>query len=127
MAIGEIPASLSGNISQDPTVRYLPNSETPMCDMRIASHERKWDNYQKEWVDGPPIWTLVRCYRTLAEHVASSFQRGDRIVVVGKWAYREWEADGQKKSMHYIEASDIGMSVLFRSIGATADDSEAPM
>lgn len=127
MAVGEIPASLAGNIGQDPTVRYLPNSETPMCDIRIASHERKWDNDQKGWVDGPAMWTLVRCYKALAEHVAASLHRGDRVVVIGKWVYREWDADGQKKSMHYVEASDVGLSTLFGPIGGPADDGEAPM
>lgn len=126
MAVGEVPASLAGNVGLDPELRYLPNTETAVCDLRVASHERVWSKEEGGWVDGPVMWTSVRTFGALAEHVAENIRRGQRVVVIGKWSYREWEKDGQKRSAHFIEASDVGMSVLFRAIG-TVSDGEAPM
>lgn len=127
MASGAVPAALSGNVGQDPVLRYIPNTDRAMCDLRVASSERQWDKDTNGWVDGPPMWTLVRTFGKLAEHVSESVVRGQRVVVTGKLSYREWETDdGTKRSMHFIEADDVGASLLFGA-GGTVSDGEGPM
>ena len=61
-----------------------------------------------EWGDGNTTWIEVSCFRSLAEHVASSVRKGDPVVVIGKLRTNVWEQDGQTRERLVVEAETIG-------------------
>jgi single-strand DNA-binding protein len=55
----------------------------------------------------------VNVWRGLAEHVADSLSKGDRVVV-GRLRTRSWETpEGDKRSVVEVEADELGPSLKF--------------
>ena len=61
-----------------------------------------------DWTDGETTWLTVTCFRSLAEHAASSVCKGDPIVVVGRLRTQVWTKDGVQQERTVLEASTIG-------------------
>lgn len=61
-----------------------------------------------DWTDGETTWLTVTCFRSLAEHTASSVRKGDPVVVVGRLRTQVWSKDGQQQERTVLEALTIG-------------------
>lgn len=102
-----------GNLVEDPELRYT-QSGTPMANIRVASNRRFRDR-NDEWQEqtsffGGTIW------RELAENVAESLHKGDRVIVTGSLEQRTWEGqDGQKRSVVELRIDEIGPSLRWAS------------
>ena len=56
------------------------------------------------WKDGATSYVRVNVWHDLAEHVADSLSKGDRVVVVGRLRTRAWETpEGDKRSVTEVE------------------------
>lgn len=105
---------LSGHLGSDPTLRFTPNGKA-VCDLRIATTPRR--EVGDQWVDLETLWFTATCWKQLAENVASSFHKGDRVMVRGRLGVKTYKrSDG-------TDASDMVIDVL--SVGA--DVSRAPV
>lgn len=87
---------LMGNITRDITLRYLPASQTPVCDFGLAVN-RTWtgaDGVKKEEV------TFVDCdaFGKTAELLAKYKKKGDPLFVEGRLKLDQWEQEGVKRS-----------------------------
>lgn len=121
--------TLVGNLAGDPELRFT-TSGIAVCKLRMAQTPRD-KTPANEWVDGEPWWQDVTCWREMAENVAETLHRGDRVVVTGRMKQREYEAkDGTKRRVHELEADAVGpdlryaqakISKVARSGGGTAD------
>ena len=116
------------------------NSGIPVVSFRVACTERRYDRGAESWVDAGKLYASVTCWRRLAENVHASFVTGDPIIVYGRLHTREFEKDGQLRSVTEVEASAVGpdltrcTAALTRTKRATAGtggegrepDGEAP-
>jgi single-strand DNA-binding protein len=84
------------------------NSGIPVVSFRVACTERRYDRGAESWVDAGKLYASVTCWRRLAENVHASFVTGDPIIVYGRLHTREFEKDGQLRSVTEIEASAAG-------------------
>ncbi len=101
---------LSGNLGGDPQLRYTPNG-TPVLDFRVATTQRKriGDN---EWADGETLWFDVTCWKQLAENVAESLHKGDRVNVSGLLAQSSYtREDGTVATKLVINGSKVGVDL----------------
>ena len=102
--------SVSGNLGQDPKLRTTPNG-TSVVDLRIAN-TRRFQIGDEEWQDGETIWFDVACWKQLAEHVAESLSKGDRVTVIGKLIQRTWSReDGSDGTSLTIDASSVSVDL----------------
>jgi single-strand DNA-binding protein len=102
-----------GNITRDPELRYTSGGRA-VVGFGVASNRRYQTN--GEWQEQTSFFD-VTCWADLAEHVAASLTKGDRVVVTGRLEQRSWESDdGTKRSKTEIVADDIGASVRFANI-----------
>ncbi len=77
------------------------------------------------WVDGETIWFNVTVWRGLAEHVAASIKKGDRVIVEGKLSQRTWTDDkGQARTNLEVDADCVGIDLMFNR--ATSHRTSAP-
>jgi single-strand DNA-binding protein len=74
----------------------------------VACTERRYDRGAESWVDAGKLYASVTCWRRLAENVHASFVTGDPIIVYGRLHTREFEKDGQLRSVTEVEASAVG-------------------
>jgi len=100
----------SGNVTRDPELRFLDNG-TPVAQFSLAvSHRFKRGD---EWVEEPNFFD-VTVWNALAENVAESVRKGQRVVVSGRLTWRSWEdKDGNPRSKVEIVADDVGVSLVF--------------
>jgi single-strand DNA-binding protein len=83
-------------------------SGIPVVSFRVACTERRYDRGAESWVDAGKLYASVTCWRRLAENVHASFVTGDPIIVYGRLHTREFEKDGQLRSVTEVEASAVG-------------------
>ena len=103
-----------GNLVKDPEVKDLGAGKV-LAKLRVASTERFQDS-DGSWKDGDTAFYDVVCWRTLAENVAGSLAKGNKVIVHGKLKYREFvRKDGTKGNAFEIDATDVGQSMSIKT------------
>lgn len=107
--------TINGNLTFDPELRYTPTG-IAVCTLRVAETERV-KNEDGTWSNGDTYYYDVECWRGLAENVAESLQKGDRIVASGTFWKRYWtNKEGEEQEAIYLSANDVGPSLVFRTV-----------
>jgi single-strand DNA-binding protein len=105
---GETYLTLSGNLTSGPK-SGVSRTGVPWTRMRIASSSRVFDRGTTEWRDGEAIFLEVSCWRRLAENVAATLERGDRVLIVGRLRQRSYEdQQGVRHTVMEMAADAIG-------------------
>ncbi|GIJ52484.1 single-stranded DNA-binding protein [Virgisporangium aliadipatigenens] len=111
---GETTITIVGNLTDDPDMRFLP-SGAAICKITVASTPRVFDKESGEYRDGEPLFLRCTAWRQIAENIAESLKRGDRVVVTGRLKLDRWEdkTTGEKRSMMSLDLDEIGPSLRF--------------
>ncbi|MET9943246.1 single-stranded DNA-binding protein, partial [Streptomyces halstedii] len=97
---GETVITIVGNLVDDPELKFTPAGH-PVAKFRIASTPRTFDRQTNEWKDGESLFLTVTAWRSLAENVAGSLQRGMRVIVQGALKQRSYEdREGVKRTVY---------------------------
>jgi len=111
MAAGDTSITISGNLVDDPELRFTPAGQ-PVARFRVASTPRFRDNTTGEWKDGDSLFLTCNVWRQAAEHVAESLTRGMRVIVSGRLRQRSYETkEGEKRTVYEVEVDDVGPSL----------------
>lgn len=99
--------TLTGLVATNP--RHIVTSEgLTITSFRLASNQRRFDRGQNAWIDGDTNWYTVSAFRQLGTHVASSLEKGQRVIVTGRVRIRDWETDEKSGTSIEIDAEAIG-------------------
>jgi len=97
--------NLIGNLTKDPELRYTPQG-TAIASFSIATN-RQWNDSQGNQKDEVAFHRIV-AWQKLGEICSQYLQKGTKVYVKGRLAYREWTAqDGTKKNVTEIVISDM--------------------
>lgn len=120
--MNEPTTTVVGNLAADPELRFTPSGHA-VVNVTIASTPRTFDKATSEWRDGETWFVRGSAWREMAENVAESLKKGDRVVAAGRLVSRSWddEETGQKRSVVELAIDAIGPD-LWR---ATARPSKA--
>jgi single-strand DNA-binding protein len=111
MAAGDTQITITGNLVDDPELRYTPTGQA-VAKFRVASTPRFRDNQSGEWKDGDSLFLTCNVWRQAAENVAESLQRGMRVIVNGRLRQRSYETrEGEKRTVYEVEVDDVGPSL----------------
>ena len=106
--MNEIYLTVTGNVASRPRAA-LTNGGHSVTSFRLASTPRRYDKARNEWKDGPTAWFSVTCWRSLADHAASSLNLGDPVVVHGRLNVREYtRGDGTAGTSLDVDAQAVG-------------------
>jgi single-strand DNA-binding protein len=107
--------TLVGNVTREPELRFSAKG-TPWCTTGLAVNRRKrLDDGTYE--DLPAEFFELVCFGDLAEHIAESLGKGDRVVTFGRLETDEWTAkNGEQRTTEKLVADDIGASLRFASV-----------
>ncbi len=86
------------------------------------------------WKPEATEWHRVICWRKLAEIVGKYVKKGDRVAVVGRMTYNEWEKDGVTRITAEILADEVIMlgggsgsgSTAYKPASAAPSDEKLP-
>jgi single-strand DNA-binding protein len=111
MAAGDTAITITGNLVDDPELRYTPTGQA-VARFRVASTPRFMDRQTNEWKDGESLFLSCNVWRQAAENVAESLQRGMRVIVQGRLKQRSYETkEGEKRTVYEVEVDEVGPSL----------------
>lgn len=105
--MNETMVTVVGNVISD-VQRRETQSGVVLASFRMASNERRFDKATGQWVDGDRLYVSVTCWRRLALGVTSSLEKGDPIVVRGRLFTRNYEIEGNRRTVTELEAYQLG-------------------
>lgn len=117
--------TITGNLANEVDFSYTPQG-TAVCTFRLARQER-YRRDSGEWKDGETLFIAVTCWRDLAENVANSLLKGQRVVVQGKIRTRTFEdtrykdQDGKslQRTVTELLADDVSASLRMATVKIT--------
>lgn len=90
-------------------IRDITTSEgLRIASFRLAANQRRFDRSAGRWIDTETNWYTITAFRRLAEHIAASFQKGQRVLVHGRVRVRSWENGERTGTTVEIEAESAG-------------------
>lgn len=104
MAFSINKATLVGNVTKDPEIKYTQSGKA-VCSIDIATNRsvKKNDGY----VDVPTFHRAI-VWEKLAEFIAKTLVKGDKVYVDGRIDHREYEnKQGQKVRVTEIIAESV--------------------
>jgi single-strand DNA-binding protein len=103
--------TICGGLGRDPELRFTQGGMA-MVTMGVAVSRRWLDKKTDEWQE-KTSWIDVTVFGQLAENVAQSLKKGDRVMVKGRLEQDEWEDrdSGEKRSKLKMVADEIGASL----------------
>ncbi len=108
--MADTTVTITGNLTDDPELR-VTQAGAAVATFRVAVTPRKPDG-QGGWTDGGTSFFKVVAWRQLAEHVAESLGKGDRVIVTGTLRTNAWETpEGEKRSVIEVQADEVGPSL----------------
>lgn len=112
---GEVSITVIGNMCGEPELR-VTSTGTSVASFTIASTPRAFDRQSGEWKDGTALFLRCSAWRELADHVVNSLDKGTRVIVSGRLSQREYEKNGQKRTVIEMEVDEIGPSLKFATV-----------
>ena len=97
-----------------------------IASFRFGSTSRRYDQPTQKWVEGTVNWFTVTGFRQLADNIATSIHKGDRVIVTGTLRIRDWESGEKSGTNVDIEADAIGHDLAFGTTSYTRSHQSAP-
>lgn len=111
---GETTLTIIGNLTADPTIRFMNDTGDAVVNFTVASTPRVFDSKSKQWKDGNPVFMRCTQWREAGQNVSDSLSKGDRVIVVGKLQQREYtDRDGVKRQVMEVVADEVGASLKY--------------
>lgn len=103
--------SISGNLANDPELKFTNNGKAVASFTVISSKSVKKDDGTWENTDVTP-WN-IKCWNKLAENVADSLRKGMGVIVQGSATWESWEdkATGEKRGRMVVTAFGVGVDL----------------
>jgi single-strand DNA-binding protein len=116
---GECVITVIGNAVGDPELRFTP-SGAAVAKFTVASTPRTFDKESNAWKDGTTLFLPVTAWRQQAENVASSVEKGTRVVIQGRLSQRSYEdREGVKRTVYELEADEVAVSLKMATAKVT--------
>jgi single-strand DNA-binding protein len=116
---GETNITVIGNLTDDPELKFTP-SGAAVANFTVASTPRTFDRQTNEWKDGDALFLRCAAWRQMAENVAESLQKGQRVMVTGALKIRNFERqDGSKGTSVEINVEEVGPSLKWATAKVT--------
>ena len=94
----------------DPELRYANNGNS-VTNFRVASNSRRKNQQTGQWENGDTTFLTVSAFGGLGENVASRFKKGSKVNIAGQLKQREYEKDGQKRTVYEVTANSVAEPV----------------
>src|SRR5699024_11018138 len=97
-----LPAiTATATLAADPEPKLSPDA-TSVANSRIACRARKTNRETGQWEDAGTTWLTCVARDGLAENIVTKFSKGQKIFVKGQLKQREYEKDGQKRTVFEV-------------------------
>ncbi len=88
--------TITGNVTKEPEFKVLPTGAM-LARMSVAVTPRYLDGKTGKWTDMETLFFDVDVWGQLAENVANSISKGDRVTVLMEMVGDKWEHEGKTR------------------------------
>jgi len=111
--------TIVGNTTAPAELRFTP-SGAAVASFTVASTPRTYDKTTNEWKDSSTLFMRCSAWRELGENVAETLdQKGMRVMVTGRLTQRQYEKDGQQRTVVELEVDEVGPSLKYANAKVT--------
>jgi len=105
--MNETTVTVVGTVCSE--IRYGQSTDNnPIARFQIRNTPRRYDKRTGTWTDGDPSYFSAVCWRTLADHVASSMGVGDPVVATGRLRISRWRRGEENVVTAELDVQAIG-------------------
>ena len=104
---------IRGRLTADPELRFTPNGAA-VANFTIAEDVRK-KQPTGEWETVATTFWRCSIWREAAENVTNSLHKGDAVLAVGQAKQRDYEHNGEKRSVVEVELDAIGPDLRWQT------------
>lgn len=107
--------TIGGNLTADPELHESKTGGKSFVRVSIAVNPREFDRDSREWKDGEPVFWRGTAFGELAEHIAASLAKGQRVIAHGTVKADTWtdKDSGTKRVEKQFLIEDIGPSLMY--------------
>lgn len=125
--------TVAGTLTADPELRFT-QAGIAVANFTVAANDRRYDQASGQWIDGDATFLRCTLWRQPAENLVNSVGKGARVLVTGTLRQRQFEHEGQKRTVLELDVTEVGPSVRWatakvtkvaRTAGATAPATDA--
>ena len=110
--------TIVGNLTRDPEVRFSPQG-VAVANFSVAENRRHKNKDTGEWEDNPEYFEVV-AFRELAENIAETLSKGNRVIVTGEFTARKWKTkDGEDRKSFELVADEVAVSLRWATAEVT--------
>jgi single-strand DNA-binding protein len=104
-----------GNLTADPELRYTKDQK-PVVSFTVASTPRSLNRTTREWEDGEPVFLRCSAWDEMAENIAASLKKGNRVMVQGSLKARTWVTkEGENRRTDELQVDEIGVTLKYHT------------
>ena len=118
-----IKVTFVGTLGADPELKFT-QSGAAVASFNVATTKRVKDG--DGWKDGPTSWIRCTVWRQYAENVAESLVKGSRVMVSGELSQRDYEKDGQKRTVWECQVDEVGPVLRYATATVKKVDRQKP-
>lgn len=110
-----------GNLAADPEIQFTPSGKA-VANFTVAQTPRKFDRQTNEWKDaGEANYFRCTAWEKVAENIAESLKKGDRVVVIGSLSTRKYKtkAGEDATSTNNLNVEEVGPSLKYQTTVGT--------
>ena len=116
--------TITGNVTRTPELRFTA-SGLPAASFGVAVNRKLPAKSDGAATEAVTFFNIV-AWQSLAENVAESLNKGDRVVVTGRLDQRSWEnAEGDRRTVYELVAEEIGPSLRWVTATLTRPERSA--
>jgi single-strand DNA-binding protein len=119
--VSDSQGTLVGNLTRDPELRYSAGG-APVLSLGLAVNRRK--KVGDDWEEETSFFNAV-CFGSLAENLAATVSKGNRVLLVGSWVQRNYEKDGETKSTTEFVVEHAGPELRWAQAKVTRNEKGA--
>lgn len=114
---------LIGNLGKDIEIKTFESGDK-IGNFSLATNE----NYKDKNAEWQTItqWHNIQVKGKYIEALASRIKKGDSVVVEGMLKYRQYEKDGQKRTITFVETFMVKPTPKNRGENTTSNDAPPP-
>ncbi len=109
--------TIAGNLTYDPELRQTQQGKS-VVNITVAVNPRVFDRQTNEWKDGEPVFYKCSAFDNLAEHIAHSLSKGNRVIVYGTMKPNTWtdKTTNLQRTENVIQIDEIGASLAWTNV-----------
>lgn len=115
MSLNEPQITVAGNLTADPELRFTPGG-LAVATFTIACNPR-FRGSGGDWETGETVFLRCTAWRQTAENICESLQRGDPVIVNGRFRQQTWKdrSDNDRRTDE-IQVDAIGVSLEYHTV-----------